>query len=167
MEENRAYDVQHEQENIGEESIRFPNEADITEVASQAFTEQYVQEGDMADRASETPPPQKGDQTRYVGQVDLVITPASLSQITKFFNYLQTIPDLRVLYIVGSWDEATTMTLAVDQPMALMDILSKSPGVEVGPMMSQKETSLRTTIASLRGARRIDVRAIKVILTEE
>ncbi len=74
------------------------------------------------------------DQTLYTGEVELTIAaPVELELVSKLYNYLQTVPELRILYTRGSWDKGTTMTVVLEKSMPLISILSETPGVKVIP----------------------------------
>ncbi|MBI2288692.1 MAG: hypothetical protein HYU83_06945 [Chloroflexi bacterium] len=73
-------------------------------------------------------------QALYSGEVELTIaSSAELSLVSRVYNYLQSVPELRILYTRGSWDQGTTITVVLEQPMHLIDVLLKTPGVAVIP----------------------------------
>lgn len=77
-------------------------------------------------------------QALYTGEVELVIAPpAEIKLVTKLFNYLQTIPELKVLYTRGSWDQGTTVTLALEKPLPLINILSETPEIKIFPELAE------------------------------
>ena len=63
--------------------------------------------------------------------------------VSKFYNYLQTISDIKILRTTGSWDRGTTITLVADKPVPLVSTISKVPGVEVIAGVSQKDGSAK------------------------
>ena len=77
-------------------------------------------------------------QALYTGEVELVIAPPTeIKLVTKLFNYLQTIPELKVLYTRGSWDQGTTVTLAIEKPLPLINILSETPEIKIFPELAE------------------------------
>jgi membrane protein involved in colicin uptake len=80
----------------------------------------------------------------YNGEVELFIpVPVELKMVSKLYNYLQTIPELKVLHTRGSWDKGTAITVVLDKPMPLISILLKIPGVEVTPELLQKDSLMK------------------------
>jgi len=92
-------------------------------------------------------------QTLYVGEVELAIAiPVELKMVSKFYNYLQTIPDIKILRTTGSWDRGTTVTVVADKPIPLISKISEAPGVEVIAELPQKDSSVKGKSSSrLRG----------------
>ncbi|MFC1897233.1 hypothetical protein ACFLX8_01485 [Chloroflexota bacterium] len=102
-------------------------------------------------------------QTLYTGEVELVIAmPVELKMVSKLYNYLQTIPDIKILRTTGSWDRGTTITVVADKPIPLISKLTEIPDVEVTPGLLQGDSSAKGTSSSLRrvggkGAQRIQL----------
>ena len=101
------------------------------------------------------------NQTLYVGEVELAIgIPVELKMVSKFYNYLQTIPDIKILRTTGSWDRGTTITVVADKPIPLISEISEIPDVEVIPELPQEDSAVKGR-SSLRlraggkGAKRI------------
>ena len=92
-------------------------------------------------------------QTLYVGEVELAIAvPVELKMVSKFYNYLQTIPDIKILRTTGSWDRGTTITVVADKPTPLISKISEVPDVEVIAELPQKDSSVKGRASSrLRG----------------
>ena len=81
-------------------------------------------------------------QTHYVGEVDLAISiPVELKMVSKFYNYLQTIPDIKILRTTGSWDRGTIITVVADKPTPLISTILEIPDVTVIPTLSQDDSS--------------------------
>jgi len=106
-------------------------------------------------------------QTRYVGEVELAIAiPVELKMVSKFYNYLQTIPDIKILRTTGSWDRGTTITVVADKPTRLISKISEAPDVEVIAELPQKDSSEKGKSSSrLRGGGK-GVKRIKLTLKE-
>ncbi|MFC1899363.1 hypothetical protein ACFLXP_03425 [Chloroflexota bacterium] len=68
----------------------------------------------------------------YDGEIELAIgIPVELKLVSKFYNHLQTLPDLKVLRTTGSWDRGTTIMISLDKPIPLIKQITEIPGVEV------------------------------------
>jgi cell division septum initiation protein DivIVA len=106
-------------------------------------------------------------QTLYVGEVELAIAiPVELKMVSKFYNYLQTIPDIKILRTTGSWDRGTTITVVADKPIPLISKISEVPDVEVIAELPQKDSSEKGKSSSrLRGGGK-GVKRIKLTLKE-
>ncbi len=112
-------------------------ESEISEEAMEAQTETNAhQDGGTAAAPGETATPatEQIDQTLYTGEVELAIESSlSLKQVTRLYNRLQTIPELRVLSTVGSAG-GIYITVVLDQPVPLISaIVSKVPELSAVP----------------------------------
>ncbi len=106
-------------------------------------------------------------QPLYVGEVELAIAiPVELNMVSKFYNYLQTIPDIKILRTTGSWDKGTTITVVADKPTPLISKISEVPDVEVIAELPQKDSPEKGKSSSrLRGGGK-GVKRIKLTLKE-
>jgi len=106
-------------------------------------------------------------QTLYAGEVELAIAlPVELKMVSKLYNYLQTVPEIKILHTRGSWDRGTTITVVLDKPIPLISIISKIPGVEVTPELLQKDSLAKGAPSSLLKAGGKGVKRIKLTLKE-
>ena len=106
-------------------------------------------------------------QTLYAGEVELAIAiPVELKMVSKLYNYLQTIPDIKILRTTGSWDRGTTVTVVVDKPIPLISKISEAPGVEVIAELPQEDSSVKGTSRSRQRAGGKGVKRIKLTLKE-
>jgi len=106
-------------------------------------------------------------QALYTGEVELAIAmPVELKMVSKLYNYLQTIPEIKILRTTGSWDRGTAIAVVLDKPIPLISIISKIPDVEVIPELSQKDSSVKGTSRSLLRAEGKGVRRITLTLKE-
>ncbi|MEK7354181.1 MAG: hypothetical protein AABZ77_06725, partial [Chloroflexota bacterium] len=74
-------------------------------------------------------------------EVELVIMPpADLKLVSRLYNYLQAITDLKVLYTRGSWDQGTTIAVVLEKPVALIKVLTSTKDlvVTVGLLAEQE-----------------------------
>ncbi len=72
------------------------------------------------------------NQAVYTGEVELVVAPpVELKLLSQLYNYLQTVPELKVLYTRGSWDRGTTITVVLEKPVTLIKTIAEIPGMVV------------------------------------
>ena len=104
----------------------------------------------------------------YTGEVELVIAPpVELKLVSKLYNYLQTVAELRILYTRGSWDRGTTIMVVLDKPLPLIGVLAATPEVEVIPeLLERDEMSAGKAGPLLRGGEKRN-RGIKLSLEEK
>ncbi len=106
-------------------------------------------------------------QTLYAGEVELAIAiPVELKMVSKLYNYLQTIPDIKILRTTGSWDRGTTITVVADKPIPLISTISKMPGVEVIAELPQQDNSVKRKSSSRSKTGGKGVTRIKLTLKE-
>ena len=68
----------------------------------------------------------------FQGEVKLiVITPANVGTVLKLYNYLQTLPDIKLVYTSGTRDTEISIALDIDKPAPLLNIISKVGGVSL------------------------------------
>ncbi len=95
---------------------------------------QLQEEAIVSKREVKSAPLKLESKALYTGEVELVVASSvELKLVSRFYNYLQTVPDLRILYTRGSWDQGTTITVVLEKPIPLINIISETPGVEVTP----------------------------------
>ena len=103
----------------------------------------------------------------YTGEVELLIASlVELKLVARLYNYLQTVPELKILYTRGSWDQGTTITVVPDKPMPLIDIISKTPGVEVTAESLEKDELPMGRASSLLKSEKRGAKRIKLTLKE-
>lgn len=91
-------------------------------------------------------------QTQYSGEVELmVVPPVDLKLVTQLYNFLQTIPELKVLYTRGSWDQGTTIVVVLEKPFPLIKAITAIPNVSVSIGVLEKDAAAGgKTISLLR-----------------
>ncbi len=95
---------------------------------------QLQEEAIVSEQEVKSAPLKLESQALYTGEVELVVASSvELKLVSRFYNYLQTVPDLRILYTRGSWDQGTTITVVLEKPIPLINIILETPGVEVTP----------------------------------
>jgi len=106
-------------------------------------------------------------QTLYGGEVELAIAmPVELKLVSKFYNHLQTISEIKIRHTKGSWDRGTTITVVLDKPIPLISVISKIPGVKATPELPQKDSLAKGTSSSLLRGGGKGVKRIKLTLKE-
>ncbi len=99
-----------------------------------------VQKEVIAEKIEEPAVSKLDSQAIYTGEVELLIaSPVELQLMAKLFNYLQTVPELKILSTRGSWDQGTTITVVPDKPMPILDIISKTPDVAITAETLEKD----------------------------
>lgn len=127
----------------GKEKVEQPaqlrEEAAVSE-AAEVTTEEHLRE-ERPDRRRHKPAPVKLDsKALYAGEVELIIAPpVELKTVSKLYSYLQIVPELKILYTRGSWDQGTTITVVLEKPMPFLKLMSEIPGVEVTPELLEKD----------------------------
>ena len=163
------------QEEVSEEKTEEPaklqEEAPVSEPAEEVTEEplgQHPPEEIPGREETNSTQLKPGDsQTLYTGEVELAIAiPVELKMVSKLYNYLQTIPDIKILRTTGSWDRGTTITVVADKPLPLISIISKIPGVEVISELPQKDDLVKGTSSSRLRASGKEVKRIKLTLKE-
>ncbi len=153
-----------------EQPTQLQEEATVSEPAeatTEEVLEQHLPEEKPAREENESIPIKQDIQTLYGGEVELAIAiPVELKVVSKLYDYLQTIPELRILRTTGSWDKGTIITVVLDKPIPLISKISKIPGVEVTPELLKKDDLVKETPSSLLEAKRRGVKRIKLTLKE-
>jgi len=166
-EEKTEEPIQLQEEVSGEETEQ-PTQ--LQEEAPEEKTEEPIQlQEEVSGEETEQPTQLKpGDsQTLYTGEVELAIAiPVELKMVSKLYNYLQTIPDIKILRTTGSWDRGTTITVVADKPIPLISTISKIPDVEVIAELSQQDSSVKRASSSRQRAGGKEVPRIKLTLKE-
>jgi len=173
-EEKAEQPVQLQEEVSGEkteEPVQLQEEATVSEPTEEATEELLGQhppeEIPDKEETNSTQLKPADSQTLYTGEVELAIAmPVELKMVSKLYNYLQTIPDIKILRTTGSWDRGTAITVVADKPIPLISTISKIPGVEVIAELLQKDDLVKGTSRSLLRAGGKEVKRIKLTLKE-
>lgn len=160
------------QKEVVEEKVEAPaqlqNEAVVSEpVAAEESLEQHLPEKRPHREETESSLPEEGSsQTAYTGEVELDISmPVDLKMVSKLYNSLQTIPELRILHTRGSVNQGTTITVVLEKPVPLINIiLSRVPGINAIPELPSKDSSAKGKPNSVLGKNKEGVRRIKLAL---
>lgn len=100
------------------------------------------------------PPPPKAEPKLPVaylgeleGEVDIsLVAPVELPVMSKIYAQLQGNPEVKVLRTVGSYDKGTTITILLEKPTRLVDMLTGIQGVEVSSETPVKQGFLQRAI---------------------
>ncbi len=173
-EERTEQPVQLQEEAIEEkveQPARLQEEATVSEPVEETTEEplgQHPPEEIPGREETKSTQLKPGDsQTLYAGEVELAIAiPVELKMVSKLYNYLQTIPDIKILRTTGSWDRGTTITVVADKPIPLISTISKMPGVEVIAELPQQDNSVKRASSSRLKAGGKGAKRIKLTLKE-
>ncbi len=139
------------------------------DIASKEKVEEpaQVQEEAIVEKVEEPALLKLDGQAIYTGEVELLIASmVELKLVSQLYNYLQTVPELKILYTRGSWNQGTTITVVPDKPMPLIDIISKTPGVEVTAELLEEDGLPVGRASSLLRSEKRETKRIKLTLKE-
>jgi len=138
---------------------------DIKEIEGKAIVQPVKTEEENLEPAEELVKGNEG--ILYTGNVEISVeVPVNLVAVSKLYNYLQTTPDVKVMYTKGSWDKATIIMVSVDKPLPLIDMISRIPGITVTAKTSRKEAEIKGVSSSLIGTRKDEIKKVSLILKE-
>jgi len=152
-----------------EEPVQLQGEAaEVERGAAEELVEEHLPEEKHGREKQEVVPVKPDSKALYSGEVELVIPmPVELKLVSKLYNYLQTIPELKILHTRGSWDQGTNITVVLEKPMPLISFISKTPGVEVTPGQLEKDdVTIGKSSLLLRGGEKKVRGRIKLVLKE-
>ncbi|MFQ5860464.1 MAG: hypothetical protein ACE5IG_02820 [Dehalococcoidia bacterium] len=87
--------------------------------------------------------------TLYVGDVALIVTPpVDATMVSHLYNQLQSIPEVKIVQSVGSWERGTTIVISLDKPMPLIKVLSEVPGVRASRRLPEGASLFRLPVSS-------------------
>ncbi len=111
-------------------------------------------------------PQQLDTGTLYEGEVELAIAvPVDPAAVSRLYNGLQGTSEIKVRYTRGSWERGTIITLALDRPVPLIDIISKIPGIAIAPAVTQKgNNGVKIASDSLLTGRKKTAKRIDLII---
>ncbi len=82
------------------------------------------------------------------GEIEInLVPPVELSVMSRILGSLQEIPEVKILRTLGSYDKGTTITVLLEEPAALVSILTGIPGVEIAPLTPEKQGFLKKAAA--------------------
>jgi len=153
-----------------EESTQSQDKVTVAE-SMETLTEELLERRFPQERPGieETEPdlPRQDSQTiNYSDEVELAIdAPVDLKMVSKLYEILQTIPDLRILYTSGSVNRGTIITIVLERPMPLTSVISsKIPEIEAIPELHRNSHSVQGKWNSLLGNGKKGIRRITLTL---
>ncbi len=140
----------------------------LLEAAEAAMPEEAAQEAPAGEAGEQPVSASSGralsaqQDLNYVGEVQLaMVPPVDLTKMSELYERLQKIPEVKILRTVGSWDRGSTITVTLDKPLPLIDMLSELPGFDARPALPLSEGRLKEALGPLgsrgREARRIEI----------
>ena len=151
-----------------EETVQLKKEATISESVEEITQElpaQQLPKEKPSKRESIPASLELDRQALYDGEVELAVSvPVDPVGVSKLYNHLQMTPEIKILYTRGSWDRGTTITLTLDRPLPLIDIISKIPDIEITPVIPQNNSSGKGTSSSLLRGDKKDLSRIDISL---
>lgn len=159
-------------EEAAEEEMKQPaqlqEEAAVSEpvgVTTEELTGQHLPEERARRKETGADLPKQDSKALYTGEVDLAIAvPVDMKMVSKLYNYLQTIPEIKIVRTRGSWDRGAVVTVVLDNPIPLISVISKMGGVEATPEQPEEEGFMKGKLSSLMGKRKGQTKSIKLTL---
>jgi len=142
-----------------------PTVSEAVEVITEELLEQHPPEEGPEEAEARAELLKQDSETLYTGEVELAVaTPVDLKMVSKLYNHLQTIPEVRILNTGGSVERGTTITVVIDKPVPLIGIISKILRVELTSEPLEKGGSVKEKLSSLLKTRKRKVKRIGLIL---
>lgn len=152
------------------EPVQLQEEAIVSEPvgkATEEILEQHLPEEKPGREEDEAAPLELNSQALYAGEVEVEIaTPVDPKMVYKLYDYLQTIPELKILHSRGSWDQGTVIAVVLEKPIPLVSLLSEMAGAEVTQSLPQKDSLVEGISSSLLGTKRKGTKRIRLTLKE-
>lgn len=128
-----------------------PEEAETVAEAVEAVAAEVDTAAEGVEAVAEEPPreevtpglvpPESG--ATYEGEIELtLIPPIEMATMSKIYDQLQAIPEVKILRTVGSRDKGPTITVLLEKQIPLVEVLAKIPGVEALSEQSEKGTDM-------------------------
>lgn len=109
---------------VESQALEPPTEEAQTE-AEETAAETPIQEKEVSAPEKEGPDADNVPDPRLSsGETEIVITPPiRAARITEIYGHLQSMPDLKILRTSGSWDHGTVVTVTLNRPIPLVEML--------------------------------------------
>ena len=107
-------------------------------------------------------------QTLAAGEeVELDIAPPlSPKLVSSLFNYLQSIPETKVLHTRGTWEKGVVITIMMDKPAPLVRMLSQMGTVQPVTTPPDRDPLPKAKIGALLSKNKGKVRRFRMSLSE-
>jgi len=90
----------------------------------------------------------------YEGEVEIAIAvPVDPAAVSTLYNHLQMTPEIKILYTRGSWDRGTTITVTIDKPLPLIDVISRIPSINITAAPPTKNNPGKGATSGLLGSK--------------
>jgi len=84
----------------------------------------------------------QGDSLLFDGEIEVVMAPpVDPVQLIRFRRNLQDTPQLKISRTSGSWNGGTIITVLIDKPLPLIDMLKEIPDVEKAELWAGEEAT--------------------------
>ena len=111
-------------------------------------------------------PLQPDSQTPDTGEIEIdIAAPVDPKMVSKLYNHLQTVPEIKILSTTGSWDRGATITVVLEKPVSLIGVLSKIEGLKATIESSEKEGLVKQKTGSSLKTKKGVAKRIKLSLT--
>ena len=140
--EQRAVSEERPPEGVGPAGEERPREG----LAHEPFQEgpKVAHVPDETKVEAKLPPGYEGE---LEGEVDISLqAPVELSVMSRIYAELQGNPEMKVLRTVGSYDKGTTITILLEKPIRLVEMLTRIPGVGIGSGPAGRQGFLKRAI---------------------
>lgn len=138
----------------------------IVEAAAETRVSREATEMKVNQDGSFVPLEQKG-QTLFSGEVELdIMAPVDVKMVTKLFNFLQTLREVKVLHTTGSWDQGPTLTLMLEKPMPLIGLIAKIEGLNGKLAILERDEVKEGKEGLLSRRRKAAPKKIKLVLVQ-
>ncbi len=154
-------DITEEPAATEEESVASePTEPAAEEIAEQPVTEEKTEDEEPSHAAIEL-----DKDAMYAEDIEIAIAvPVDPVAVSKLYNSLQTTPEIKILYTRGSWDRGTVITVTLEKPLPLLDIISNIPGMEVTPIETPEKDTIKGAPSALLGGDKKETKRIDLKL---
>jgi hypothetical protein len=130
-----------------------------------AAEEELLRQPSPEEKADEAALPQQDSQSLYSGEVELAVgMPIELKMVSKLYNSLQTIPELRILHTTGSTNQGTIITIVLEKPLPLIsELLSRMPEIKAAPELPGADRSAKGKKSALLRKDKKEIRRIRLV----
>ena len=99
--------------------------------------------------------------TLYSEDIELVInSPIEPAALSRLYNSLQMTPEIKILYTNGSWEKGTVITVSLEKPLPLLEIISDIQGLTVTTLKPRKREDSRVPSKALLGGEKKKIKRI-------
>lgn len=104
-------------------------------------------------------------QTMYSENVELAVNiPIEPAALSRFYNNLEMTPEIKVLYTSGSWERGTIITVSLEKPIPLLEIITNIQGLDVSVLEPQQRDNSKRSTVNLLGNNKKKITRIDLFL---